>query len=305
MRILIPVDGSSFSDAALKFIASRPFGEDARPQIDLLNVQLPIPPRAGRAVGAEIVRAWHEAESTTILKPAIRVLRQAHLDPAWNYRVGNPAVEIAEWAEQHAADLIAMGSHGHSAVKGLLFGSVTQKVLATTTIPLLALRDAQPPGRASLRVGIALDGSGYGIAAMHFVLQQLALFGPAPTFTLIHVVPPAVAATLNADRRLPVGAEPSPAVATAISRILNPVRKRFAQAGLATHEHGLIGEPGDEIARFARAKRLDLLVMGSHGRGALKAALLGSVARRVGALCTTPLLLIRRSERAGSAASNR
>jgi len=43
----------------------------------------------------------------------------------------------------------------------------------------------------------------------------------------------------------------------------------------------------------AGSHRLDLLVMGAHGRGALKSALLGSVTLRVAARCATPLLLVR------------
>jgi nucleotide-binding universal stress UspA family protein len=54
----------------------------------------------------------------------------------------------------------------------------------------------------------------------------------------------------------------------------------------------LTGPAGDEIAAYAK-KRLDLLVMGSHGYGAVKAAVLGSVTQRVAAHCATPLLLIR------------
>lgn len=57
MNILIPVDGSPYSDAALAFMAARPFKDGHHPQIDLLNVQRPLPPRAGRAVGAEWARS--------------------------------------------------------------------------------------------------------------------------------------------------------------------------------------------------------------------------------------------------------
>lgn len=291
MKILIPVDGSEYSDAALQFVAAR--GHEEPLSIDLLNVQLPVPPRAGRALGADVLQAWYEAESMKVLKPAIATLRGGHLDPSWYWRAGNPAVEIAEWAERHAVDLIVMGSHGHSAVKGLLFGSVTRRVLATTTVPLLVLRTAKAPKRPSLRVGIALDGSEYGTAAARFALEHLPLFGPRSIFTLIHVVTPAAAASLNADRRLPTGSEPSPAVAAAIDKVLAPARQRLAGAGVLVHSHGLVGEPGVEIARFARGKRLDMLVMGSHGRGALTATLLGSVASRVAATCATPLLLVR------------
>lgn len=297
MKILIPVDGSPCSAAALEFIAARPFGKGDRPEVDLLNVQLPIPPRAGRAAGADLVRALYQAESSKVLKPAVSLLRAAQFEPAWYYRVGSPAVEIVNWAEAHDADLIVIGSHGHTAVKALLFGSVTQKVLASTTVPLLVLRTAKPPRRASLRVGIALDGSQYGVAAARYVLTHLPLFGPRPIVTLIHVAEPTAGESLGTGRPRAPGEKPSPASAETTASIIEPVRARFDQAGIAVHEHGLVGTPAEEIARFARQRRLDLLAMGSHGRGAFTAALLGSVASRVAATCSTPLLLLRSPER--------
>jgi nucleotide-binding universal stress UspA family protein len=274
MKILIPVDGSPYSDAALDFVAARPFRDSDHPQIDLLNVQLPIPPRAGRAAGADVVRAWHEASSQKILKPAIDRLWRANMDPAWAYRVGNPALEIAQWAEEHGTDLIVMGSHGHSPVQGLLFGSVAEKVLAWTTVPVLALRDANAPRRRSLRVAIALDGSGYGAAAARYVITHRALFGPRPGFTLLHVA--------ETDDVL------------AFESVLDPVRAEFAAAGIEAAEARLVGNATAEIAGYARTAKPDILVMGSHGRGLFTAAFLGSVAWRVAATCRTPLLLIRK-----------
>ncbi len=296
MKILLPVDGSRYSDAALAFVAARPFREEAPPRIDLLNVQLPVPPRAGRAVGAEIVRAWYEAESTKVLKPAVAALRRAHLDPAWHYAVGNPGVEIADWANRHGIDLIVMGSHGHSALAGLLFGSVTQRVLASTTVPVLVLRTPKAPKRASLRLGIALDGSAYGEAAARYVLQHRGLFGPRPAITLIHVHTPSLLEPRRRAGEVPTVEELARAEAEAFEQALAPAREMFAQAGIPFVEQRFVGHPGEEIARFARESRLDLLAMGSHGRGALKAALLGSVACQVAARCKTPLLLIRRPE---------
>ena len=296
MKILIPVDGSPCSAAALEFIAARPFGKGDRPQIDLLNVQLPVPPRAGRAAGAELVRALYQAESSKILKPAVTLLRAAQFEPAWYHRVGSPALEIVDWAEAHGADLIVIGSHGHTALKALVFGSVTQKVLATSTVPLLVLRTAKPPRRASLRVGIALDGSDYGVAAARYVLTHLSLFGPRPIVTLIHVAEPTAQEAIDRERPRAPGTKPSAQAAAAIAEVLGPVRDQFARAGIVVHEHGLLGTPAEEIARFARDRRLDLLAMGSHGRGAFTAALLGSVASRVAATCNTPLLLLRLPE---------
>jgi nucleotide-binding universal stress UspA family protein len=238
-----------------------------------------LPPRAGRAVGAEFARAWHEAESSKILKPAIAALRRTHLDPAWYCAVGNPGVEIADWADRHAIDLIVMGSHGRSALKGLVFGSVTQRVLASTAVPVLVLRTPKAPIRASLRVAIALDGSAYGEEAAQYVVRHHGLFGPRPKFALIHVHAPSLLG--SSPRALPTASDLARVEAEAFEQALAPARELFAKEGLSATEHRIVGHPGEEIARFARAEKLDILVMGSHGRGALTAALLGSVACQV------------------------
>ena len=298
MNVLIPVDGSPYSNAALAFMAARPFKDAHRPKIDLLNVQTPLPPRAGRAVGAEWARSWYEAESRKFLKPAVLTLQQGGLDPALHFRVGNPAVEIAEWADSHAVDLIVMGSHGHTALKGLVFGSVTQKVLAYSTVPVLALRTHKAPSRASLRVGIALDGSEYGTAASDYVLEHRPLWGPRPAATLIHVRPPSPGGALpfhDGTLAPPFGeADMARLEDAAFDQVLGPVRRKFEEAQFTVNEERAVGQPGQAIAEIARTAGLDVLVMGSHGRGALTAAFLGSVAWRTAATCETPLLLIRK-----------
>ena len=52
---------------------------------------------------------------------------------------------------------------------------------------------------------------------------------------------------------------------------------------------------GDEIAAFAKKKKLDIVVMGSHGYGRFKAAIMGSTATRIAATGDVPLLIIRQA----------
>jgi nucleotide-binding universal stress UspA family protein len=296
MKILLPVDGSATSDAAVAFVAARPPIDGGHPQIDLLNVQLPIPPRAGRAVGADVVRAWHEAEAARVLKPAIARLQQADLEPAWFHRVGHPGLVIADWAETHGIDLIVMGSHGRTALKNVLFGSVTQAVLASTTVPVLVLRTPRAPTRASLRVGLALDGSAYGAAVADYVLAHRSLFGPRPVFMLIHAVesPDSARRAVRGEvAPVPTAVDLARIERAAFERVVAPIRRRFGAAGIDVQEKFAVGPAAAEIVRAAAGERLDILVMGSHGRGAFTSALLGSVAWRVAANCGTPLLLIR------------
>lgn len=275
MKVLIPVDGSANCRAALDFVISRAAGLGDGPELRLLHVQFPIPLRAARAAGRELVRRHHATEARAVLDPALRSLADAGFKAKAQYVVGSPAEVVARTATQGHADLVVMGSRGHTALKGLLFGSVTQAVLAASTAPLLVLREGPPPRAESLRVVIAVDGSRHGLAAVRAALALRAMFGPAPRFRLLHVVDgPADGADLEA--------------ATA------PALALFARAKVEAELVRLEGRNvGDVIADYLAAHPADLLAMGSHGHGALKAVLMGSVVTRVAARCKLPLLIAR------------
>ena len=65
----------------------------------------------------------------------------------------------------------------------------------------------------------------------------------------------------------------------------------FAEAGITPKTVGLVGNAGDEIAAFAQNEGLDLVVMGSHGYGRIKSAVMGSTATRIASRGTVPLLV--------------
>ena len=297
MKILVPVDGSKYSRAAIEFIGSRATLIGASPDVQLLNVQLEVPVRAARLIGKAAVASYYEDESKKALRGALAALKRAGLGAASDYAVGHPAEEIARRADESDVDLIAMGSHGHGALASLLLGSVTLGVLGRTKKPLLLLRGHGPAPGDSLKVGVAVDGSDYGVAAARYVLKHRALFGGQPKFTVIHAVPEFAGSAMPdmAGIALPAySAEEIKAMQQqAFDKAVEPVRQLFDDAGIAIDTVCLTGPAGDEIAAYAKKKKLDLLVMGSHGYGAVKAAVLGSVAQRVAAHCATPLLLIR------------
>jgi nucleotide-binding universal stress UspA family protein len=297
MKILVPVDGSKYSRAAIDFIASRATLAGASPDVQLLNVQLEVPVRAARLIGKAAVNTYYEDESKKALKGALSALKRAGMAASSDYAIGHPAEAIAQRAEEADVDLIAMGSHGHGALASLLLGSVTQGVLGRTKKPLLLLRGHGPAPGDSLSVGIAVDGSDYGIAAVEYVLKHRPLFGAKPKFTVIHAVPEFGGAAMPDMAGIALPAYSADEIKAmqqqAFDKALGPVRQRFDQAAVAIDTVRLTGPAGDEIAAYAKKKKLDLLVMGSHGYGAVKAAVLGSVAQRVAAHCATPLLLIR------------
>ena len=74
---------------------------------------------------------------------------------------------------------------------------------------------------------------------------------------------------------------------------LRPVRDRLAASKDQVDYSWVIGHPAEAIVQKAEADHVDLIVMGSHGHGAVANVVLGSVVTRVLATCRIPLLLIR------------
>jgi nucleotide-binding universal stress UspA family protein len=141
MKILIAVDGSTGSLAALEALLARRGWFAGTPEIALIHVHLPIPFGAAAAwVGKETVAAYYAEESTAACAPALARLARDGIVPTIFKRVGDPAGEIVKQASEWGADLIVMGTHGHGEVATLLLGSVAQKALVLAPVPVLLLR---------------------------------------------------------------------------------------------------------------------------------------------------------------------
>ncbi len=297
MRILVPVDGSPNSLNSIEFIAGRTTLLGSNPEIELLNIQLPLPARACRLVGEDALKRYYEDEAEKIFEPTRRILQKVGFTATERHVVGDPAQIISKTADEINADLIVMGSRGQSALKGLFFGSVSNGVLAQSKCPLLMLRDKLPPQNDALRVGIAIDGSKYGRAAVRYALRNISLFGMGAHFYLINVVSDYAGAVMPdmAGMALPALTEEEvlELQKEEFNEAVEPLRPLFSKAAVKTREVCLVGNPGDEIAAFAKKKKLDLIVMGSHGYGRFKAAVMGSTATRIAAMGDVPLLIIR------------
>jgi nucleotide-binding universal stress UspA family protein len=296
MKILVPVDGSRYSQEAVRFIASRKSLLGRDPQISLVNVQFPIPPHAERVIGKDACNAYYKEEADKVLSPALAALKDAGVDAVRSLCVGRPSEKIAQMADEGGADLIVIGSHGHGSLAGLVLGSTAHETLARTRRPILLLRDTASGLRDPLQVGIAVDGSSYGLQAVRYVLQHPALFGDGAQFHLINAVPDFASAVMPDMAGLALPAFSAEEVRQmqdqAFDSALASVRPLLTGQPVPMQEKRLTGNAGDAIAEFAE-HNLDVLVMGSHGYGAFKSAVLGSVARRIAARCKTPLLLIR------------
>jgi nucleotide-binding universal stress UspA family protein len=104
---------------------------------------------------------------------------------------GQPAIEIEKWCDAHPIDVVAMATHGHGAMEGLMMGSVTAKVLHKVTVPLwlCPVKPAKTTHNGALNIVCGIE---LGSKAEPILLYAKALAEEfQATVTLVHCVPEA------------------------------------------------------------------------------------------------------------------
>lgn len=140
MKILLAVDGSSYTKKMLAYLATHDNMFSVDNEFTLVSIQLPMPPRARATVGAEIANGYYTDESVKVTNPVLKFLARHGIVPKVVHKVGQPGEQIAKVAQVGKFDLVMMGSHGHSALGNLVMGSVATQVLAHCSVPVLLVR---------------------------------------------------------------------------------------------------------------------------------------------------------------------
>jgi nucleotide-binding universal stress UspA family protein len=139
MNILLAVDGSEFSDAAIQnLVRTRP--TDA--QIRVIHVIEPFP----------VIESWvytpdwnkmldeQRKEAEAFVAEAAQTLRQANFSVTTAIESGNPQSVLVDTATKWPADLIVMGSHGRRGLERFLMGSVSEGVARHAPCSVLIVR---------------------------------------------------------------------------------------------------------------------------------------------------------------------
>lgn len=142
------------------------------------------------------------------------------------------------------------------------------------------------PSETPMKILLPVDGSSTSTRAAEFLIKH---WPPETAITLLHVDMPlrnSVARYLDAHMRAQFHQDNS-------RTALKPAARVLEKAGYAFDEHMLVGDAGSKIVQFAHKGRYDLIVMGSHGRSALKSLFLGSVAIKALSNSQVPVLVVR------------
>ncbi|SIR57563.1 universal stress protein [Natronorubrum thiooxidans] len=143
-RILVPTDGSDPAAAAIEEAIELAAQNDA--ELHALYVVEPIP-LGGFSAGAEPASAeWGDVveeqrdEGTAATADIAEQARDHGLEVVDAIEHGKPNVQILEYADEHDIDAIVMGTHGRSGADRLVLGSVTEKVVRKSDVPVLTVR---------------------------------------------------------------------------------------------------------------------------------------------------------------------
>jgi nucleotide-binding universal stress UspA family protein len=140
-----------------------------------------------------------------------------------------------------------------------------------------------------MKILVAADGSSYTKRMLAYLAAHDEWLGAQHTYTVLTVtapVPPRAAAVLARDVLRAHYDEEA-------EKVLKPIRTFLGKQGVSASFVSKTGHPAETIAAVANKGNYDLLMMGSHGHGSLANLVLGSVATKVMALCSTPVLLVR------------
>lgn len=140
MKILVAVDGSSFTKRMLAYLAAHDEWLGASHDYTVLTTVPLVPPRAAAVLSKQVLVGYYAAEGEKVFKPIRTFLRKQGVDATFVSKVGPAAETIATMADKGKFDLLMMGSHGHGTLKNLVMGSVATKVLASCTTPVLLVR---------------------------------------------------------------------------------------------------------------------------------------------------------------------
>jgi nucleotide-binding universal stress UspA family protein len=139
-RILVPLDGSKLSEAVLPHVEEIAKGLNC--EIVLLHVvPLPVPvfDTPASPFDHNLLRD-QENEAKRYLKEMCAKLELDEARVAYLVREGDVTQVILETAQDQQADLIAMSTHGRSGAMRWLLGSVTDRIVRHSPIPVLAIR---------------------------------------------------------------------------------------------------------------------------------------------------------------------
>ena len=282
--IMVPVDGSAFSREAV-FQGLR-LAHKSGGQLRLVRVASVAAIPGGPDTLALESAAWtieRDDLRAQLYRLAAECKSNSQVDVSATVEEGPIADALRGHALRHGVDLIVMATHARRGMARAFLGSVADKLIRETGIPVLIVR---PPSLATelidgscyKRIIVPLDGSALAESSLDSAIAFARM--EHAQVTLLRIVAP--------DKESPAGkpgatgASRRPAGVDDAERYLANMRISLAEPDLRIHSAVVVAEDVPRaIVGFAQATDEDLIAIATHGRGGITRAIIGSVADRV------------------------
>jgi nucleotide-binding universal stress UspA family protein len=139
-KVLLAVDGSEPSQRATRTLIANAGLYTEPMQIELVTVRPPLPPIGGLSgvvVNREMIDNYYREEGERALAPCRRLLEDAGVPFVARVLVGDIAATLVEHARTTECKMICMGTRGMTPVPNLVLGSISNKVLHLSPLPVL------------------------------------------------------------------------------------------------------------------------------------------------------------------------
>jgi nucleotide-binding universal stress UspA family protein len=308
-KVLVPLDGSYLSEMALEQALAVVSGCEV-PEMVILTVVEPFHDQPYRTGDDWIEKIQKQAVrvAQNYVNQLVERLKSTGRQVEAVVIKGNPAQVILEYAQKKSIDLIIMSAYGRSGISRWPFGSVTDKVVRHSPVPVLVTSPSFPgtgqPGRLAqvdqIREGkkeiqmykkilVPLDGSPNSECVLDHV-KSVATGCHVPEVMLLSVVEPLRLGYYGItedmiQETLRKGAESA-------RDMVSRSAERLKREGVYTTASVEQGKAADTILDFAKSSGADLIIMSTHGRSGITRWALGSVADRVAHHSPIPVMLI-------------
>jgi nucleotide-binding universal stress UspA family protein len=138
-KILVPLDGSALAECVLPHVKTIA-GGCSTGNVVLLRIVEPLPAGTPPAVDFEVVQKACVKEAEKYLARIQAKLSKEGLNAETKVLTGRPAETITDFTRREKVDLIALATHGRSGINRWVFGSVADKLVRSSSVPVLLIR---------------------------------------------------------------------------------------------------------------------------------------------------------------------
>ena len=289
-QILFPTDGSEPADSVLDYALE--IASEHEATIHILNVADTSQDNLTQIRG-EVIDVLEQEGEQIVEKAAQRATAQG-VSVVPEVRQGDPSMSIVEYSDQSDTDLIVMPTHGRRGLKRFLLGSVTERVINTAEVPVVAVNPnrERPPTYPCQDLLVPTDGSrGAELALAEGIAVAKAT---GATLHLLHVVE---TGSLGPDARSVLKEEELTERANEIMAAATETAEAASLEAIETEIE--FGVPSKEIRNYIEGNAIDLAVLGTHGETDFSRYMMGGVSAKIVRTSPVPVMWVREPESSG------